>query len=436
MTTQNPNRFPSTIPVIVGLAGLILLLGGFGAWAALSTISGAIVANGRIEVEQNRQVVQHPDGGVVAEILVTEGMTVAEDQLLIKLDASTLLSDLSIIEGQLFELMARRGRHEAERDGHAQAQFDPALVEAAATNPATKSMMDGQTQLLQARTTSLASQITQLGKRTGQIANQIEGIAAQQAALALQVTLIERELTDQQSLLERGLAQTSRVLSLQRELARLNGQVGELAAQKAQAEGRITELEIDVLRLEEARREEAITRLRDIQFRELELSEQRRALLQRLERLDIRAPVSGVVYGLQVFSRRAVLRAADPVLHLVPQDRPLIIMAKVVPTNIDQVFLGQDVTLRFSALDQRRTPELIGRVVQISADAFQEERTQLSYYRTEIELKEGEQQKLPPNTVLIPGMPVEVFIRTSDRTPLTYLVKPFSDYFAAAFREG
>ncbi len=225
-------------------------------------------------------------------------------------------------------------------------------------------------------------------------------------------------------------------MSLQRELARLNGQLGDLTAQKAQAEGRITELDIDVLRLEEARREEAITRLRDIQFRELELSEQRRALLQRLERLDIRAPVSGVVYGLQVFSRRAVLRAADPVLHLVPQDRPLIIMAKVAPTNIDQVFIGQEVTLRFSALDQRRTPELIGRVVQISADAFQEERTQLSYYRTEIELKEGEQDKLPLNTILIPGMPVEVFIRTSDRTPLTYLVKPFSDYFAAAFREG
>lgn len=436
MTRPSPSRFSVRGPMILGLAALILLLGGFGAWAALVNISGAIVASGRIEVDQNRQVVQHPDGGVVSEILVGEGMRVTEDQVLIRLDASALLSDLSIIEGQLFELMARRGRHEAERDGTREAVFDPLLVAAAVANPDTAQLMQGQVQLLQARATSLASQVDQLTKRSQQIETQIDGIAAQRAALVVQLGLIEQELADQQSLLDRGLAQASRVLALQREQARLGGQIGALTAETAAAESRITETQIEILRLSDTRREEAITRLRDLQFRELELAEQRRALLQRLERLEIRAPVAGIVYGLQVFARRAVLRPADPVLYIVPQDRPLIIMAEVNPMNIDQVYPGQAVTLRFSALDQRRTPELIGRVVQTSADAFADPATGLAFYRTEIVLAEGEMARLPVGTTLIPGMPVEAFIRTGDRTTLEYLVKPLADYFSTALREN
>jgi len=212
--------------------------------------------------------------------------------------------------------------------------------------------------------------------------------------------------------------------------------MGELAASKAQAEGRITEIDIEVLKLGTKRREEAITRLRDLQFRELELQEQRRSLTERLSRLDIRAPVSGIVYGLQFFAPRSVVKPAEPVLFLVPQDRPLVIAAKVEPTNIDQIFIGQEVTLRFTAFDNRTTPELKGRVVKISADAFTDERSQASFYRSEITLLDGETDKLPKGATLIPGMPVQAFIRTEDRTPLAYLVKPFTDYFAKAFRES
>jgi len=225
-------------------------------------------------------------------------------------------------------------------------------------------------------------------------------------------------------------------LNLQREEARLSGTVGELKAQRAQAEGRITEIDIEILKLGTQRREEAITRLRDLQFQELELAEQRRSLIERLSRLDIRAPVSGIVYGLQVFAKRSVIRPADPVLFLVPQDKPLVIMAQVEPIHIDEIFVNQDVTLRFSALDSRTTPELFGRVVQISADAFQDENTAFSYYRAEIELNEGEMTRLPDGTILIPGMPVEAYIQTADRTPLAYLIKPLADYFAKAFRES
>ncbi|MCD1624784.1 HlyD family type I secretion periplasmic adaptor subunit [Seohaeicola saemankumensis] len=435
MTPDRHRRVSVRGPVIVGLAALLLLLGGFGTWAAIANIAGAIVANGRIEVDQNRQVVQHPDGGVVQDILVSEGMRVTKDQVLIRLDPSGLMSDLTIIEGQLYELMARRGRHEAERDARNEAVFDPLLVAAAASNPDVALLVNGQRQLLQARATSLASQVEQLTKRSQQIETQITGIAAQRDALGLQVGLIEQELADQQSLLDRGLAQASRVLALQRELARLNGDIGALTAETATAESRITETAIDILRLTESRREEAITRLRDLQFRELELLEQRRALLQQMERLEIRAPVAGIIYSLQVFARRAVLRAADPVLFIIPQDRPLIIMAQVNPVNIDQVFPGQEVTLRFTALDQRRTPELTGRVVQTSADAFTDDAAGTSFYRAEIALEKGEQARLPADTTLIPGMPVQAFIRTSDRTPLDYLIKPLSDYFSTALRE-
>lgn len=434
--TQDTNAgWSARGPMTVGLLGLLLLVGGFGTWAVMTNISGAIIANGRIEVDQNRQVVQHPDGGVVAEILVDEGDAVSIGDVLVRLDDTELKSQLAINEGQLFELMARRGRLEAERDGRSKITFDPLLLETAEINADVPDLIAGQRRLMTARAESTTNEISQLEKRRGQIANQIEGIVAQQNSLTTQLELISKELKDQQRLLDQGLAQAARVLSLQREEASLSGTMGDLEAQKAEAGGRITEIDIEILKLGSGRREEAITQLRDLQYRELELREQRLALIERLNRLDISASVSGVVYDLQVFALRSVIRAADPVLYLVPQDRPLIINARIEPIHIDKVLIGQEVVLRFSALDQRTTPELNGEVVQISADAFEDERSQVSFYRAEIALSEGEQARLPEDAVLIPGMPVEAFIRTEDRTPLAYLTKPLTDYFTKAFRE-
>ena len=435
MTQQNQSDWSARRPMTIGLIGLLVLVGGFGSWAVFTNISGAIIAGGRIEVDQNRQVVQHPDGGVVAEILVDEGIEVAAGDTLIRLDDTQLKSQLAINESQLFELMSRRGRLEAERDGTDTITFDPLLMDALQTNADVPELIAGQKRLMAARADSTVNEIDQLEKRRGQIANQIEGIDAQQVALRKQLDLISQELADQQRLLDQGLAQAARVLSLQREEARLSGTMGDLEAQKAQAGGRITEIDIEILKLGTGRREEAITRLRDLQFRELELREQRLALIEQLNRLDITAPVSGLVYDLQVFALRSVIRPADPVLFIVPQDRPLIINARVEPIHIDKLSIGQEVNLRFSALDQRTTPELKGQVVQISADAFQDERQQASFYRAEIALSEGEQERLPEDAVLIPGMPVEAFIRTDDRTPLAYLTKPLTDYFNRAFRE-
>ncbi|WP_137702672.1 HlyD family type I secretion periplasmic adaptor subunit [Marimonas lutisalis] len=424
------------LPLFIGFLGLLILVGGFGSWAVFSEIAGAVIASGRIEVDRNRQVVQHPDGGVVAEVLVDEGDTVTVGQVLIRLDPVELASQKTILESQLFEIMARRGRLEAERDGAEKITFDPELIEVSNSNADVRELMDGHTRLYAARQASIDKEIEQLGRRSAQLDDQIEGIVAQSAALETQLALIEQELANQQDLFEKGLAQASRVLNLQREQARLAGQVGDLKSRKAQAEERITEIEIEVLKLDTRRREESISQLRDLRFRELELREERRAIIERMTRLDITAPVSGVVYGLTVFSPRSVIRPADPVLFIVPQDRPLVITAQVEPIHIDMVYVGQEVSLRFSAFDQRETPELVGHVALVSPDAFSDDRTGLTYYRTEIVLDENQRERLPEGTSLVPGMPVEAFIRTDDRTPIAYLLRPFTVYFSKAFRES
>jgi len=435
MTNPTP-EFSVHRHLALGLGGLALLILGFGGWASFSEISGAVIAPGQIEVDQNRQVVQHPDGGVVAQILAQEGDSVRQGQLLIQLDATRLGSELAIIEGQLFELMARRGRLEAERDDKPEPVYDMLLRDSAASNQDAAVLMAGQSQLLAARRASRAQEVAQLAKRRSQIDTQITGISAQSQALGQQLELIEQELKDQQTLLDRGLAQAGRVLALRREQARLSGQLGELTAQRALAQERATEIDLEVIKLRTQQREEAITRLRDLQFRELELAEQRRALLDQRDRLAIRAPASGIIYGLQVTTPRSVIRAAEPVMFIIPQDRPLVIAARVDPIHIDKITLGQPVNLRFSALDQRTTPELTGEVAKVSPDAFVDQARGLSYYRAEITLPEAEQAKLPENIRLLPGMPVEAFIRTGDRTPLAYLTKPLTDYFSKAFRDG
>jgi HlyD family secretion protein len=432
---ENSKAWSAKFPAFLGFFALIGLFGGFMAWATFSQIAGAIIAPGRLEVDQNRQVVQHQSGGTVAEILVVEGDTVEAGDVLLRLDDQILASRLVIIEGQLFELQARRARLEAERDETDDLQFDDTLLEEGAANPDIQELIEGQRNLFFARRDSVSRETQQLSKRRAQIGNQIDGIEAQETSLSTQLGLIKQELESQQSLLDRGLAQAGTVLALQRQEANLAGQIGELSASKAQSEGRMTEIDIEVLKLGTARREEAISRLRDLRYRELELVEQRAAAKVEIAQLDIRAPVAGIVYGMRVQTPRSVIRPADPVLFLIPQDRPLLIVARVDPLHIDQMVIGQQVNLRFSALDQRTTPELIGQVTLISADAFDDEARGVTYYRAEITLNSGELAKLNEGDVLIPGMPVEAFVRTADRSPLAYLIKPVADYFNRAFRE-
>ncbi|AFO89737.1 HlyD family type I secretion periplasmic adaptor subunit (plasmid) [Phaeobacter inhibens] len=434
--SDTSKSYPIRGLTIAGLLAMGLLVGGLGQWAATAEISGAVIASGSIKVEQNRQVVQHPYGGVVDEVLVSEGDLVEEDALLLRLEPSELLAERQIVEGQLAETLARRSRYSAERDEAEEVTFAELLFELSGTHVQTEELINGQKRLFEARLVNLRARISRLQERIGQIQSQIDGIEAQQSALQEQLVLIGQELENQQSLLSQGLAQSSRVLSLQREQSRLRGQAGALTAQKAQAEGQVTELGLEILNQRSARREEAITTLRDLQVRELELIERRNLILQRLSRLEVRAPVSGLVYDLNVFARKSVIRAADPLMYLIPQSQPLVISAQVAPSDIDQVYLNQPVSLNFSSFNQRTTPTLFGTVSTVSADSFVDPQTGRSYYVVEARLNKGEIDRLPEGNVLVPGMPVETFIQTNSRTPFAYLLQPFTDYLNRAFRES
>lgn len=418
----------------LGVMTLCVLVFGVGAWSAFASIAGAVVATGKLKVESERQVVQHPDGGVVTEILVKEGDRVDAGDTLVRLDDRLLAADLAIAEGQLFEIMARSGRLNAEADFLTEPTFEPDLMEAAKVNPKIASLIRGQQRLFTARAESVTRETEQLRERQTQIREQISGAEAQQIALVSQLDFVDQELADLKELQKKGLAQASRVLALEREKARLLGQRGELIATIAGLRGQISEIEIQLLGLESGRREEAITELRDLEYRIYELREQRDSLLERIDRLEIRAPRPGRVIGMTIFALRSVVRAAEPVLYIVPSDVDLVVEAQIEITNIDQVHPGQAARLRFSAFSMRTTPDIAGTLMRLSPDAFNDEQTGRSYYLAQLAINNGELEKLG-NVDLVAGMPVETYIQTGERSPFTYMTKPMADYFNKAFRE-
>ncbi|SDE38053.1 HlyD family secretion protein [Paracoccus isoporae] len=432
---KTQEAWPVRGPMILGMTAIIILFAGFGAWAVGARIAGAVVAPGQVEVEQHRQVVQHLDGGVVESIDVAEGQLVEAGQTLIRLDGALLRTELTIVEGQYFEILSRRGRLEAERDEEESITFPTVLLDELDANDNIAALMQAQRSLFDTRRSTLQQSLDQLATQSQQVGAQIQGISAQAAALDVQRELIGRELADQRSLLGKGLAQAPRVMALEREAASIDGQIGEMQAAKAQAETRQSEIDISILQRKSERREQAETELRELGDRELELAERRRALIEQLSRLDVTAPVSGIVHELQVTTPRSVIRPAEPILYLIPQDRPLVIGARVAPINIDEVSPGQQVKLRFAAFNARTTPEIDGVLTRISADALVDEATRSSYYQAEVSIPPEERAKLG-DLALVPGMPVDVYIQTGERSPAAYLTKPFTDYFARAFRES
>lgn len=331
------------------------------------------------------------------------------------------------------ELRARRLRLEAERDDREEVLFPAELIEAGGR--AAMEQITGQRVLFFARKETFEKELSQIGERILQAGNQIAGAKAQLAALSLQEELTRDELAIQENALSRGLTQSARVLTLRRETARIAGEAGQLRAEIARHRGEIAGFEIERVRLQYQRRTAAISELRDIQFRELELSERRNGLLKRLERLEIRAPVAGIVYGSTVFAKSAVVQPAEPLMYVVPQDLPLIVNARVDAIHIDQVHVGQTATLRFSAFNQRLTPEIEASVNGISADVFKDDATGITFYRVDLVPNSAELPKLKGQG-LLPGMPVEIYLRTDYRTPFSYMTKPLTDYFGRAFRES
>ncbi|MEC9433532.1 MAG: HlyD family type I secretion periplasmic adaptor subunit [Pseudomonadota bacterium] len=416
------------------MIALILLVFGFGAWGAFTQIAGAVIAAGEVDVETREQVVQHPDGGVVGDIMVKDGDVVEAGDVLLRFDDTLQRSEAIILDGQYWELVARRNRLEAEQFEADAIDFDPRLIEKAKSDPAIKVIVDGQQSLFETRLRALDETTNQLRERQAQIGRQIEGAEAQVRALSRQTELIEQELEGQQRLFDQGLAQINRLLSLQREEARLQGEVGELTASIAEFRGKVAEIEIQILQATTQRQEQAITQVRDIQYQENQVREQLASINEQLSRMEVRAPIAGTVFGSTVFARRAVVSPAQPILYILPSNVEFVFNARIEPIHVDEVFPGQAATLRFSALSSRTTPEIDGHVVKVSADAIVDERTGLSYFPVELALDPNQTYKLDGHT-LVPGMPVEAYIKTYDRTPLNYLIKPVEDYFAKSLRE-
>lgn len=427
-------RWPAGVPLGLGLVATVLLVGGFGLWSVTARLAGAVVAPGQVEVLSNRQVIEHPDGGVVGEILVKDGDRVAAGQVLLRLDGSRTRSELAIVTGQLKDLAARRARLEAERDGLQSVTFSPQVQAWAGDDSAFAAEVASERTLFRARLQALQQQTDLLSEQNKQIANRIQGTQAQLDAVNEQVTLVSAALADQKTLLAQGLAQASRVLDLERELANQQGQAGQLSAQIAELKGEATSNEISVLQLTTKRREEAVTQLRDIEAKQVQLAEQQLALTDTLSRLDIRAPVGGIVYGSKVFALHSVVRPADPLMYIIPQDQPLVVAARVAATHVDDIHPDQPVSLSFPAFDQHVTLPVTGHIQQISADVMTDEATHQSYYAVTVVPDPDALAALGPDRKLVPGMPVEAFIQTGTRSALNYLMHPLTVYFGRAFR--
>lgn len=422
------------LSAVIGLFTVLFLTVGIGFWGAWASIAGAIIGQGQVQIEARAQIIQHRDGGVVKDILVRDGDRVAAGDPLLVLDEGELSSQAKIIAGQLFELRARAARLVAERDGMAKIEYPADLKEMAELDLAAASIIKGQDNLFTARLTTFDEARRSLEQQKLQVKNEIVGQRAQIEALEEQLMLVETELFNSEALLEEGLVQSTRVTSLKRERASLAGQHGELEAEIARNLGRIAQIDIEILGLSTRQREEALSQLRDVEPRIAMLAEELGALQVKRGGLTLTAPTQGIVHDMRVHSLGAVIRPAEPVLFIIPQNEELTITAKIDLYHVDQVFAGSPVTLRFSAFNTRTTPEISAEVSRVSADVTTDERTGLQFYNAEVRVSREEIARLGGHA-LLPGMPVEVFIKTGERSPLSYFAKPFTDYFERAFRE-
>jgi len=420
--------------LVVGLALILFVVGGLGAWAGTAELAGAVIASGKLVVESSVKKVQHPTGGIVGELLVREGERVKAGEVLLRLDATQTKANLGIVVDAIDELSARKARLQAERDGSDELAFPVELL-SRLDIPDVERIVSGERRLFALRRSSREGEKSQLKKRISQLENEIGGLEQQVDAKKQEITLIERELEGVRELWKKNLIQLTRLTTLEREAARLEGERGQLVASIAKAKGKIAEIELQIIQIDQNLRSEVGEDLADVRGKLSELNEKKVAAEDQLKRIDIRAPRDGVVHELAVHTVGGVIAPGALIMLIVPDADSLIVEAKVAPADIDQLHVEQPAVLRFTAFNRRETPELIGLVNQISADLTEDERTGSSYYVVRLSIPKGELEKLK-GLALIPGMPVEAFIQTGQRTVLSYLVKPMGDFFAHSLREG
>jgi HlyD family secretion protein len=420
--------------LLVGYLSIFVVVGIFGAWAALTVINGAVIAGATIIAESYSKRVQHQTGGIVSRILIKDGDRVTEGQALIVLDPTDAKSELAIIENTLDELQVKKARLEAQRDGSKEMKLLDS-IEAKKDDLKISEIINGQLKLLQSTADSVQGKLEQLKQQVAQMKEQIGGINAQMASKKEQSSLIKEELAGLKKLQAQGLVPNSRILAVEREAARLDGENGELRASKASAQNRIGEVELRALQLQEDVRTEALTELRDAEAKIGELSERRISLSSKLARTTINAPITGTIYQMAVHTEGGVIGPGETLMLIVPEGDDLVLQAQVSPNDIDQVSKGQIAKIRFPSFNSRTTPEIYGEVQQIAADISRNDASSPPFYAVRLILSAKELAKLGDNK-LKPGMNAEAYIQTSSRSPMSYLLKPLIDQFARAMREG
>jgi HlyD family secretion protein len=419
--------------LLIGIGIVSLLVVGVGGLAAFTELSGAVIAPGVLAVDSNVKKVQHPYGGVVGELLTRDGEKVRAGDVVVRLDETITRANLSIVVKALDELASREARLEAERDGRSRILF-PARLTDRGNLPDVERIMSSEVRLFELRRAANDGQRSQLGERVAQLKEEIGGLTGQAKAKQTEIELIGRELSAVRDLWQKNLVSIARLTQLEREAARLEGERGNLVASIAQAKGRISEIELQIIQLDQNLRSEVAKELREIQARYAEYVERRVAAEDQLKRIDIRAPIDGVVHQLAVHTVGGVVQAGEQLMLVVPENARLIVEVRINPQDIDQVRQAQRALVRFAAFNQRTTPEIYGEVSQVSADIVLEPRTGASYYLARIALSETEVARLG-KVKLIPGMPVESFIETGQRSIMSYLLKPLADHGLRAFRD-
>jgi HlyD family secretion protein len=419
--------------LIVGGVVMLVLTCGFGGWASTVPISGALIAPGAVVVDSNVKKVQHPTGGVVGEVRVRDGDTVKAGDIVVRLDETVVKASLAIVVKTLNGLWARAARLEAEQRGVDKIKFPQQLLDQAG-DPDVRDVMASETKLFEVRVNGRSGQKAQLRERVIQLNEEIAGLTAQEQSKDKEIALVEKELTGVRQLYDQHLVQISRLTTLERDAARLSGERAQYIASRAQAKGKITETELQIIQVDKDMVSEVSKDLREANDKIGEFVERKVTAEDQLRRIDIRAPQDGMVLQSTVHTVGGVITAGDAIMMIVPQADALSVEAKVNPQDIDKLQIGQKTLLRLSAFNQRTTPELNGAVTRVSADVTTDQRTGQSYYTIRVSMPPEEVARLGDNKI-IPGMPVEAFVQTGDRTMFSYLMKPLSDQLMRSFRE-
>jgi HlyD family secretion protein len=418
--------------ILAGLLVFAALAAGVGGWAGTTELSGALIAPGSIVVDSNVKKVQHPTGGVVGELRVRDGDRVKAGDIVVRLDQTITRANLAIVTKGLAELAARKARLVSERDGSDAIDF-PGQLTSRAGDPEVVQIMEGERKLFELRRSARLGQKAQLREQSGQLLEEIVGLTAQQRAKKREIVLINRELEGVRDLFKRNLVQINRLTLLEREATRLDGEEAQVMAAVAQAKGKIAEIELKIIQIDQDLSSEVAKEMREIDAKIGEFVERKLQAEDQLQRVDIRAPQDGTVFQLAVHTVGGVIATGEPIMLIVPEADSLSVEAKVNPQDIEQVKLDQRTVLRFSAFNAATTPEINGQVSRISADVSSDQRTGQSFYTIRIAMNADELSR--QGSKLVPGMPVECFIQTGERTVISYLLKPFRDQLKRTFRE-